>query len=68
MRIAAIAVWLLPEAAWAHPGHHAFLSLHAYLAHLLSQPDHVAMIVAAGVGIVWIVRKARRRGARRRAD
>lgn len=47
---------LFPVAAWAHPGHHDFDSLFATLRHLLSEPDHVAMIVALGLGLLWLGR------------
>jgi hydrogenase/urease accessory protein HupE len=57
---------LFPVAAWAHPGHHHFESLLATLRHLLSEPDHVAVIAAAlGLGLLWAGRLvAQRRRSR----
>lgn len=59
--------------ALAHPGaHHGTLS--DAIAHLLSAPDHVALMAAAGVAGVLGTRRYRRRsrtraqGARRQAD
>ena len=35
---------LAPTAALAHPGDHGDFSVGAFLAHMLSEPDHLAMI------------------------
>lgn len=58
---------LLAPAALAHPGHdvHASFGLADGLLHLLSEPDHVVLLVFAVVaGVV----AARARRARRSAD
>lgn len=54
--------------ALAHPDHGAGGWLSATLSHLLSEPDHLAMILAPlAVGIAWIVvRRRKLREARRR--
>jgi hypothetical protein len=65
MKRLAILGGFFPAAAWAHPGRHVFDPVAALAAHLLSEPDHVAMIVGAGLGIGWIVFSVlRRRRAR----
>jgi len=48
--------------ALAHPDHGAGGWLSATLSHLLSEPDHLAMILAplVVVGIVWMARRATR--------
>ncbi|MCB6177843.1 hypothetical protein LHP98_06820 [Rhodobacter sp. Har01] len=47
---------LLPGAAFAHTGDHSG----AGWFHLLTEPDHLAM-VAAAVGAVWLLRRWVRR-------
>jgi len=56
----------LPVAAVAHPGEHhgGFASL----AHLLTEPDHLAMILGAVAVGVFIYRKVRHQRARQRRD
>ncbi len=47
-------------AAFAHPGEHAFSLLNS-IAHLLTEPDHLAMIIGAIVivGVLFRVRSRR---------
>jgi hypothetical protein len=46
-----------PTSALAHPGDHGVFSPWAMLAHLVSEPDHIALIVAVAVaGFVLVVR------------
>lgn len=66
MKRLAILAGFFPAAAWAHPGHHLFDSIAGFVAHLLSEPDHVAMIVGAGLGIGWLLTAAVRRRRNRR--
>jgi len=55
--------------ALAHPDHGAGGWLSAAVSHLMSEPDHLAMILAPLVlGVLWIARTARKaRGATRSA-
>ncbi|MCA0270970.1 MAG: hypothetical protein LCH69_02775 [Proteobacteria bacterium] len=48
---------VLPGAAWAHPGDHSL----AGIAHLLTEPDHLALIAAAVVAAAMGLRNWRRR-------
>lgn len=57
MKRAIVLAVLLPTAALAHPGDHA----HAGLMHLLTEPDHLAMIAGAAVVVfaawrLWVRR------------
>ena len=61
MKRVAMLLAMFPVVAWAHPGHHLFSSAASYMAHLLSEPDHVAMIVAAGLGMVWLIGSRRKK-------
>ncbi len=51
---------LSSTAALAHPGDHAFSMLNS-LVHLLTEPDHLAMLMAAAalVGVILYKRKRR---------
>ncbi|WP_439537535.1 hypothetical protein [Methyloversatilis sp.] len=62
--VALVALW--SSAASAHDGEHHG-SLLATLMHLVSQPDHVAMIAAAAIlgGVGALVMRRRARAARR---
>ena len=57
-RIIAILV-LLPAAAFAHPGHHSHIGFFANLRHVLTEPDHLAMLggTVAVVALVVYLRK-----------
>lgn len=66
-RSAAAGIFLaLPAAAFAHPGEHP--GGFASLAHLLTEPDHLAMILGAVAVGVFIYRKVRHQRARQRRD
>jgi hydrogenase/urease accessory protein HupE len=65
MKRLAMLAGCFPAVAWAHPGHHLFDSIAGYVAHLLSEPDHVAMIAGAGLGLGWLVTTALRRRRKR---
>ena len=57
-RAAAVALFLVAASAHAHPGHGI-----AELWHLLTEPDHLAMIllpVAIAAGLVLLRRRARK--------
>ena len=60
-RILTTMAFLSPSAALAHPGEHARLSVGAFLTHLVSEPDHVALIVAALAVPVLVARRFRAR-------
>lgn len=48
--------------AWAHPGDHSSV-LSNFVGHLLTEPDHLALVVlcvAAVAGLVWYRRRERR--------
>lgn len=53
MKNTLLLLMLLPAQAHAHPGDHhgGFLSA---ITHLLSEPDHFALLVVAVVGAVWL--------------
>lgn len=59
-------VLALSGVAWAHPGEHHG-DMNQTLFHLMTEPDHLAMLVAAGIagGVAALV--MRRRAARARA-
>lgn len=52
-----------PVVALAHPGHHGSDWLEAVM-HLLTEPDHLSMILLAVVAAVWGIRQLRRRSRR----
>jgi hydrogenase/urease accessory protein HupE len=52
---------LTPTAALAHPGDHGGFSVQAILTHLLSEPDHLALAVAAVALPLVLVYRARKR-------
>jgi hydrogenase/urease accessory protein HupE len=55
-------VMCLPECAHGHPGPHPQTSLYDALMHFLSEPDHLAFLLAVGVLLVVLgVRSYRRR-------
>lgn len=56
----------LPLAAFAHPGDHP--GGFASLAHLLTEPDHLAMLLGAVALGFFIHRRLRRQRAQRRRD
>ena len=67
MHRAALTLLLFAGEALAHPHHGAGGWLSAELLHLLSEPDHLAMILAPLVlGLVWIVRRALKERATQR--
>lgn len=56
------------DALWAHPGHVTHGDLWHTVAHTLSSPYHVAVVVAAVVlAVAWIVAIRPARAARRAA-
>ncbi len=57
----------VPVTALAHPGHHGSDWLQAVM-HLLTEPDHLGMILLAIVAAAWGVRQLRRRNQRDRAS
>ncbi|MEW6133502.1 MAG: hypothetical protein AB1591_10135 [Pseudomonadota bacterium] len=61
MKRFAILAALFPAAASAHPGRHLFDSAVALMAHLLSEPDHVAMLAGGVVAIGWLLAASLRR-------
>ena len=55
------ALALLPTAALAHPGDHSHNGFWGNLRHLITEPDHAAMLAAAAVfvaAVIWL-RKGR---------
>jgi hydrogenase/urease accessory protein HupE len=48
--------------AFAHPGDHAFSITQSFL-HLLTEPDHLAMLAVAAVGVAVVAKLARKRKA-----
>jgi len=55
--------------ALAHPDHGSGGWLTATLSHLLSEPDHLALILAPlMIGLVWLIRRKSARAARRIKD
>ena len=56
-----IALVLLPTSAFAHAGDHAHGGFWTNLRHLISEPDHVAMLIGAAllVAVVIYLRKGR---------
>ncbi len=59
MHRATLILFLSAGEALAHPGHGTGGWLSAELLHLLSEPDHLAMILAPlVVGLVWIAWRA----------
>ena len=65
--LVALASTLGAAPAWAHPGDHGTLGLLASLAHMASEPDHLALAagaVAVGVLLARRVFARRRRGDR----
>lgn len=58
----ALSAALSSAPAWAHPGDHAPV-LSNFVGHLLTEPDHLALVVlcvAAVAGFVWYRRRERR--------
>jgi hydrogenase/urease accessory protein HupE len=69
MHRAALIVLLSAGEALAHPDHGRGGWLSAELWHLLSAPDHLAMILLpVAVGAGWLLRRALRARATRRAS
>ena len=66
MQRAGLILFFVASNALAHPDHGSAGWLSADLWHLLSEPDHLAMILAPlVVGGLWLMRRRlRRRGAR----
>ncbi len=46
---------LLPSAALAHPGDHSHSAFFANLRHILTEPDHLAMLAAAAVAVAVVL-------------
>ncbi|HMN80168.1 MAG TPA: hypothetical protein PKA20_09590 [Burkholderiaceae bacterium] len=58
----ALSASLSASPAWAHPGDHSSV-LSNFVGHLLTEPDHLALVllcVAAVAGFVWYRRRSRR--------
>jgi hydrogenase/urease accessory protein HupE len=67
MRRAILILLVCTSEALAHPDHGGRGWLSAQLSHLLSEPDHLAMILAPlVVGLAWIARRAGKTRAMRR--
>ena len=61
MHRASLILILYAGEALAHPDHGTGGWLSAALSHLLSEPDHLAIIVAPLlVGLAWVARRARK--------
>ena len=60
--VLALLIALCSSLAWAHPGEHHAGFLHS-LAHLLTEPDHLALMLLAGVAGWAGARFLRRRKA-----
>ena len=61
MHRASLILILYAGEALAHPGHGTGGWLSAALSHLLSEPDHLAIILAPLlVGLAWVARRARK--------
>ena len=54
-----IVLSLLPTAASAHAGFHADLSFAAQFQHLLSQPDHLALLAGLAIAAALYAYKVR---------
>jgi hydrogenase/urease accessory protein HupE len=68
-KIAVAAAALAATGAWAHPGHASGGT--TTLMHLLTEPDHVLMLLAAiGVGVAAVIaaRRSPRQNRRDRRD
>lgn len=50
-----IALSLLPTSAFAHAGDHSHSGFWTNLRHLISEPDHIAMLGAAAVVVALVV-------------
>ena len=64
--LATLAVICFDTAALAHPGEHAHMDVWQSLRHMLTEPDHLIAIVAAGMlallaGSVLVTRVSRER-------
>lgn len=59
-RFLAIALFA-PTAAFAHPGDHSGLSVQQVVAHITSEPDQVALIVAALAAGAYLIYRTRER-------
>ena len=61
MHRASLILFFYAGGALAHPDHGAGGWISAELLHLLSEPDHLAMILAPLVlGVIWIARVVRK--------
>jgi hydrogenase/urease accessory protein HupE len=55
---------LIPTLAFAHPGDHSHMALAVGVGHLLTEPDHLATLLAGVVGLLaaaWVARTQRAR-------
>jgi hydrogenase/urease accessory protein HupE len=69
MHRASLILLLFAGEALAHPDHGSGGWLTATLSHLLSEPDHLALILAPlMIGLVWLIRRKSARAARRIKD
>ena len=58
------AVMLAPAAAFAHPGDHTTMTVGQIAHHIVTSPDHLAELVMAGLMVVGLGLRARRRAGR----
>ena len=58
------AVLLAPAAALAHPGDHTTMTIGQIAHHIVTSPDHLAELIMAGLMVVGLGIRARRRAAR----
>ena len=63
-RVLFAAVLLAPAAAFAHPGDHTTMGFGQIAHHIVTSPDHLAELVMAGLMVVGLAIRARRRAAR----
>lgn len=68
MRFAAVILLLAVRSATAHPEHPGGAPLGADLLHLLTEPDHLALLLAPVALAVALWRYRRKATARRRAE
>ena len=69
MHRASVILFLIAGEALAHPDHGSGGWLSAALSHLLSEPDHLAMILApVVVGLAWMTRRKKALRAKARKD
>ncbi len=58
------AALLAPAAAFAHPGDHTAMTVGQVARHIITSPDHLAELVMAGLMVLGLGIRARRRARR----